>query len=31
MSERTEHTLSVTAPVSRRGEGHEGMPAEGTA
>jgi hypothetical protein len=31
MTERTEPTLSVTAAVSRRGEGHEGMPKEGTA
>jgi hypothetical protein len=31
MSERTERTLTVTAPLSRRGEGHERMPEEGTA
>jgi hypothetical protein len=31
MTERTEPTLSVTAAVSRHGEGHEGMPKEGTA
>jgi hypothetical protein len=31
MTERTEPTASVTLPVSRRGEGHEGMPKEGTA
>jgi hypothetical protein len=31
MTERTEPRLGVTATVSRRGEGHEGMPEEGTA
>jgi hypothetical protein len=31
MTERTESSLCVTASVSRRGEGHEGMPKEGSA
>jgi hypothetical protein len=31
MTERTEHTASVTRTVGRRGEGHEAMPEEGAA
>jgi hypothetical protein len=31
MTERTESSPCVTESVSRRGEGHEGMPKEGSA
>ena len=31
MTVGAEHTPGMTVSVSRRGEGHEGMPKEGTA